>query len=233
MSDYGTMLERIKYELPRGTSTDDTRVTLAIISAIERNRHIPFFFNVDTATFATTAGEQAYGNVTAEGAGAGYPDDLLGILTLFVNYGGDIWTEAESVPIDEIRREFVSDSYRGYANKWSWYNNQIYLDRNPHVAYDIRLDYLKDIGTPVATYDGAWNFYEEDGSTALASAYTNSWFTSGEELIRTDAKIDLHENWLKDDRSASRLRRRLDEIKHIVKARGEAQKGRKTVTPYA
>lgn len=233
MSDYGTLLERTKYELPRHTTADETRITLAMISAIERNKHIPYTFNTNTATFTTTAGEQAYGNVTAEGAGAGYPDEMEAVITMFNQYGGDIWTPMTNVDIHALRTIYISEDYRGYADEWAWYNEQIFLDRSPHVAYDIRVDYVEDIGIPQATYDGAWNFYEEDGSTTLASAYTNAWFTDGEELIRTEIKIDLHENWLKDRAQAQVLRRRLEEIRHILKAREEGFKGPKYIAPYA
>jgi hypothetical protein len=227
------MRHRISEELPRRTSDDTDRITLAIRDAIRFYRVHKFLWNEFTDQFTTTIGQENYGNATAEGAGLGYNDDLFGVDQVYAELSGSRWVPVEEKILDVIREWNVATTVSGYPDYYSWHQKKIWVSPIPHVAYDLRIDGIKDIGTPVATWDGTvWDFFEEDGTTVLTDSWTNDWMVEGEELIRTRAKVDLAENIFKDDREANRMRRREFELFAQARERSRAYRSNATIEPY-
>lgn len=203
MSDLATMTQRIKEELPRNASNDDERIYRAIIDSIRFYRHHRFPWNEESGTFAMVADQQAYGL----GSGANnVPADFLWPIALFVEVSNS-WRELDQIPFSMLRYLTPTSTQSGYPSKYAWHDNQLWFVAIPFTTDDIRIDYVKDIDTPYATYDGAWEFYEGDG-TALAGTYTNAWFTDAEELIRLHAEAQLARVVFKDDELADRLEQR-------------------------
>jgi hypothetical protein len=230
------MIARIQDELPRRSSDDETRIKLAIIDSIEFYRTKKFFFNQITDEFTTTIGEEAYGTATAEGGlSSGYDDDLFGIDQLYADDAGGNFTPVDEWVLDVIRLQNHNTSVgRGYPDYYAWFNKQIYFSPVPHVAYDVRIDGIKDVGTPVVTTSsGVHAFFEPGGTVPLADSYTNEWFTEAQELIRLHAKIDLAENVFHDDRTARRLADREDRVLIQLKSRLRAFNKNTYLVPYS
>jgi len=231
VSDLGTMRLRTQEELPRRGTPEVSRVTLAIISAIVRWRSHNFGFNEFTDQFTVTVGQESYDNTE-------YDSDLLGIGIVTHDDTNDNWSDPLGQWPFTINRLRTSNttSDKGYPDYYYWFAEKLWVSPVPHLAYDLRIDGIKDVGTPVVTgtTGGVFTFYEPDGSTALSDSYTSDWFTGDmEELIRTSAKIDLMENWLEDDRGAARLRRREADIyRNVRHARHNFRRATKLV-PYA
>lgn len=234
MSDLGTLIYRVLDELPRNTSSDEDRIKLAAIDAIKYWRTTPLFFNEITDQFTVTIGEEAYGDVASEGAGAGYDNTLLGINCLYADDAGGHFEPVEQWPLDIVRLQNTNTtSIRGYPDFFAFFNKQIYVSPVPHVAYDIRIDGIKDIGTPVAQASaGTLQFFEPDGTTALTDAYTSEWFTEAEELIRLEIKINLAENVFRDFGLANILRSRRTDVFNKVQDRKRAFRHNSRVIPY-
>lgn len=229
----GTLIQRIKEELPRHASADDDRITLAILSTLEYYKHKQLGFNEGTATFTTTVDQESYGNESEEGAGAGYPNDLLAPGVVFLEHAGGTWVDLPQRNIDYIRQENYTDVYQGYADYYAWFEEKIYLTPVPHVTYDIRLDYIKDLGSPFAVYESnAWVFKEDITEDPIDNTYENDWFDKAEELIRLHAKIDLNENVFKNLREADRLRGRESEVYRNLKGQYNIKKMNSPRIPY-
>ena len=233
MSNLGSMRQRIRDELPRRTSDDTDRITNAIITSIKFYRSHRFYFNNIEDIFATTIGKEDYGNATDEGAGKGYNDDLFGIQQVYIELSGSRWVPVDEWPFDTIRLWNVATTVRGYADFYAWHNQKFWVSPAAHIVYNIRIDGIKDIGTPVATWDGSeWDFFEPDGTTVLTDSFANNWFTEGEELIRLHSKVDLAENVFKDDREANRLARREFLVRAEAQERMRAFRAQTNILPY-
>jgi hypothetical protein len=229
MANLGTITERIKNELPRNTSLEITRIRLGLISAMEYYKHHRFFFNEATDTFETVQGQDSY----TRGTGTNnYPDDLVYVDTLFVDVT-NTWTEVYQVTLDRLRDEFVSENTEGYPYYWSWHHESILLVPTPHLAFDVRLDYVKQLDTPTANFTGSvWEFTEGDGTTSLTDSYENDWLTHAEELIRLHTKIDLYQNLYKDNEDVIRLENRLRSVYGNLKSESNFNQATMTRTPY-
>jgi hypothetical protein len=231
-TDYGTMKQRIREELPRSTSADDARIGMAISDSIKFYRVHKFYWNEFTDQFTTTIGQESYGTVADEGAGKGYDDALFGIDQVYAELSGGRWVPVDEWPFDTIRLWNVATTVQGYPDFYSWHQKKLWVSPPPHVTYDLRIDGIQDIGTIVYAWtDTAWIFYEENGSV-VGDSYTNDWFTEGEELIRLHAKVALAENVYKDDREAQRLRAREYEVLAQARERSRAFRSNTYIVPY-
>ena len=210
MSDLATMSERIQEELPRNSAVEENRVYRAIIDSVKFYGYYALGFNEETSTFSTVVSQQAY----TRGSGASnFPADLFYPKEIYVDVTGT-WEPLDQRPLGVVRYQTPTDLNRGYPRYWAWHKDSFYFTPIPHVASDIRIDYIKDIGTPTITFDGSqWTFDDEDGN-ALTGAYTNEWFTDAEELIRLHAEVQLTEVVFKNREHSSFLRQREREVLH-------------------
>lgn len=214
---FGTMRESIKAELGRDRNFDDILIKLEIARAINLYRWERFWFNL--GSFSFTAAADAYefevDNVNARNALTGPPPDVLGIIRM---ESRDSCTpscsrEIDASTIDEVRDEIGSrGSGSGYpliyaftrdtsSDAGNTLDTLIFAPRLD-TAYTIYADYIQDIGTPRAYYDGSdWVFEDPDGDP-LDDSYTNAWFTDGESLIRNAVKTKIFAGVLFDDSRA-------------------------------
>ena len=201
ISNLGTMVQRIKLEIHRATSDDDDLIRMAIVSALRHYKAHRFWFNETEVEFNLIIDQQAYSTLDT-----GFPSDLFKIDAVYVNQS-DSWVECHPRPFSYIRDYQVTDSGTGVPKAYAWHAEQIWLAPIPNGTYSLRVDYVKDLGTPSYQFEsGVINFYESDDDTsaALVDAYTSDWFASAEELIRGRAKWDLYLNVYMDDANAVR-----------------------------
>jgi hypothetical protein len=115
----------------------------------------------------------------------------------------------EQDTLSEIRWENPQDTNnRGTPDVYAWYGEELYFSPVPNAnATEVRLDYVKDIGTPTYEFDGAeWIFYRtEDSSSEWTEDSTNRWFLEGEELLRQATKRSLYMNLYEDMEGAQRM----------------------------
>lgn len=205
----GTMVQRIKDEVLRDTSTEENYIKKAISSAIRFYRYHRFWFNEGTFTLATVDGTKDY--VAVSSGSSGYPRDLILIdhLTL-VN--GQSLMPLKKVGIQEFRALDTSDSHEGVPSHWTFHHETISLHPTPNAVYSIRGDYLKELtgsdgdedrlGFSAVYADDAWSFRDVDGNL-LTSLYTSAWFDEAEELIRAKAKSLVYGEVLRDSKAAA------------------------------
>jgi len=185
MSDYGTMKSRIQNELNRGNLTDE--IANAIISALRFYRRQRFRWNTARTTTTLTDGVEYYGLP---------PDFLEGDTMVLSTSNGELdWLYERS--------HFWIDQQKD----WSNYTSRPYV-------YSVQADELRLYPTPDAAYTLTLTYtYELDEPTDDTD--TSAWFTDGEELIRTHAKVDLLENVVRGQESlmeAQVLRGREEQI---------------------
>ena len=88
----------------------------------------------------------------------------------------------------EYRRLFLGASYKGYPERWTWYAKEILLEPTPNSAYTVRLDYTKDIGIPVDSYDSSnWSFTDSTDGTTISDGWTNDWLSEALDLVTARA----------------------------------------------
>ena len=159
----------------------------ALSEAIKRYANQRFWFNEETYDFNTTSGDFDYGVESSSGAADGYPSDMLKVIKLSMKVS-NTWYELANISIDYFRDLFTSTSFKGFPEKWVWYGKEILVHPTPNGAYSVRLDYIKDIGTPSASYSsGSWTFTDSLTGAAMADATTSDWFTEGFDLITARA----------------------------------------------
>lgn len=200
---------RVIEELHRFGTADEDTVKRSVCRAINYYKDFHLFFNEDTYDIDLTAGTLNYGEESAAGAADGYPSDMLKILNLAIVVNGYTYPPMESLNITAFRNRQGLSVSRGYPCEYTILDSEILVNPAPSSAFTMRLDYIKDLGTPVASYDdSAWS-YTVNGST-FNDSYTNAWFTDGEDLITERAKsIILGSNF--KDLEAARVSRLLEQ----------------------
>ena len=202
------MRKSIQGTLGRSDQVDIDRISLEIINAITHYRWTEFHFNRGVFTFTGSADTAEY---TREALGTtrtsltGPPYDCLKILRCEWRDPSDATLRGEVRPglIDDIRH-LLENSNTGEPVLYNWTINTATDDTvtDPSMmfgpafdkAYTIACDYVQDIGTPGADYDGTnWNFVDpSDETTALAASFTNAWFTDGWDLIHARALRQIY-----------------------------------------
>ena len=182
---FGTMKTRIANELNRGSLASE--IENAILSALDFHKRKHFRFNQARTTTSLTAGIEF----------SGLPTDFIEADTMVLTEGSerDILTERSHYWIDENQQW---TGYRSRPQVWSVQAGEIRLYPIPDKStYSLTLTYVYELAKPSDDTD------------------TSAWFTDGEELIRTHAKIDLLENVIRGPESfqeAQILRMREAEI---------------------
>jgi hypothetical protein len=198
-------VQRTKEELHRFGTADVDTVKRALARAIEYYKDYSFFFNQATYDITLTAGTYAYGEESSDGAADGYPSDFYTPLSLVLVASSYEYPPMTQLDIQAFRRAQELSTSRGYPYEYTILDDEILLNPNPSDDFTLRLDYIKDIGTPSATYNGTTWAYTVDGTTLLDS-YTNAWMTHGQDLIVERAKAIVLGSNFKDLEAAQASR---------------------------
>jgi hypothetical protein len=185
LSNWGTAKRIVQERIHRYGSADPVIISRALAEAIGRYNTTRFWFNTTSADVPTVAGTYEYGQETSDGALDGYPTDMLKPVKLTMRVSST-WYDITTISIDEFRDKFLESSYRGFPEKWCWFAKNIMLYPTPNGVYAVKIDYIQDIGTPVASWDGSVWSYSVAG-VAIDDTYTNNWFTEGMDLITARA----------------------------------------------
>lgn len=179
MSDFGTMVSRIKRETHRNSPEDETQIKAEIISAINDYKQMRFTWNEREFTITTTDGDFTY-DLPSLDINAQYIEILdLDWLKIAIN---DTWYPLTQYTIQLIEEHKYSDT-----NSKSWpayfaiHGESFVFYPVPNGTYTIRGRCLADI-----------NEVDENSS----NSDTNSWFTKGEKLIRSRAKVSFFRNYV-------------------------------------
>ena len=193
MSTYATMRTRIEDEIARSDLT--TNVNRAILSAIEHYKDERFWFNELRDTASTASGTQNY---LMPDAAAERPLIRADRLTITVN--SNIIDLGDPRPHDEIVRLTTSSSRTGIPDRWSMYQDSIWLYPIPNGTYTLTLWYVGQL------------------AALSADADTNAWTVEAEALIRAAAKRILYEDVIRDYDMANRME--LAEQRALSRLRG-------------
>lgn len=185
MSNWGTAVQTVKERIHRYGTADPDTIKRALAEAIRKYSTVNFYFNQGTYDINLTAATYNYGEETTSGLADGYPADMLKPIKLSLQVSST-WHKIFPISIDLFRDLFVATSYQGYPFKWAWFGEELLFHPTPNAVYVVRMDYVKDIGTPVPTYaSSAWSYTV--GGDAVTDVYTNAWFTTGLDLITARA----------------------------------------------
>ena len=175
MSTYGTMQDRIATELKRSNLT--ARIQEAIQSAIKHYETNRFWFNEKTTTLVTTPSNEDM-SLSSDFV------ELDSIKFVTSTYGHTLYPRTFQY-IEEVNTSV--GSYEGIPEDYAIYGDAIKLYPVPDATYTISVSYLYRLSSLSATAD------------------TNAWMTTGEELIRKRAKADIRLNLLEDERTRTEL----------------------------
>ena len=205
------MRQRIMQEVGRSDAKASEMADLYIASAINRYRHIRFWFNTSNFTLTAVAGQSGYTiSADATPAAAEIPWDFIRVIRMEWRDSSNsaVRGQIEPASIDEVD-DALSDSggTNGPPRVFTYHDSQLILAPAPDQAYTISVEYVKDIGTPGAIYNTtAAKFLvsdPDDSTTTLSGAYTNAWYTHAEELTRSRAKRMFYAEYLKDSEGAA------------------------------
>lgn len=221
MSNWGTLIRRISEEVHRYNKDSIDAIKCAVCYTVGDEQYNDYYFNEDSFTFTTTAGVSSYGQESAAGEGDGYPQDFLKtrVMTLIVsNYS---YGTLDPINIKEYRDLNVTSNWRGYPEKFLIDSGEIILWPAPNGVYTITVDYTKNIGTPIATWnddDSVWNFTNSLTNVAVDSTDSNAWYDEASDLTIFGTKEYLSANVYKDMEDAG-VNRKLKESarKQLIK----------------
>lgn len=179
----------------------------AILSALDYYKRFPFRWNAARTTTTTTDGVEYYG----------LPDDFIEAETMVLRDGNDLddLEERSHFWID-IEKEWAAHTSRPYV--FSVRADQFRLYPTPDDTYTLILTYRYELEKPSADAD------------------TSAWFTDGEELIRTHAKVDLLENVIRGPESfqeAEYLRRREEQVRKQLTIEYKRSQSSGKITPWS
>lgn len=176
-------------------SVADSDVSLAIIESIRYNRRFNLGFNRTQCSLITEVNINKYD----------MPADYLGLCSEVVyrtlNDGTSSGRVLKFRPLDwvEVNRyddvEGVSPIDLGYP--WTYSidpkGKRLVLSPVPSITGErIEFDYVRDCGTPEFKYTGsAWAFYNPGTTDAIASTFSNEYFTEAYHLIYNRAAFIL------------------------------------------
>lgn len=172
---YGTMQDRIATEIHRSDLT--SRIQEAIQTAIDHYETRRFWFNEKTTSIVTTPSTREV-SLSA---------DVVEFDSVKMNTStyGHTLTPRTYTYIDES--DTSVGSYEGIPEDYAIYGNSLVLYPTPDATYTISVSYLYRLADLSATAD------------------TNAWMTTAEELIRKRAKADVKLNVLEDPSALSQM----------------------------
>ena len=186
MSTFLTMKTRIQDELQRGSRLT-SQIESAIISALRFYKRYKFRFNIARTT-TTLSPDVEYIDL---------PSDFIEADTMVLQKDSEL-------DFMEERSHFWIDREK----QWTSYRSRPYV-------YAVQADELRLYPTPDSGSYSLVMTYHYELSEPTSDSFTSAWFTDGEELIRTHAKVDLLESVIRGPESmdeAGRLRLRETEV---------------------
>lgn len=204
------MQERIRDELNRGTAYD-TPIKRAIHDAIQYYRTRRFTFNIKRGITTTVAGQEFYQ----------WPNDFIEADMMRVLYTSGDFTD----PLEEVTYRWIEDnrhnvSYQAEPEKFAAQGTLLRIWPVPDDAYELMLTYHYDL-TSV--------------SVSASDAATNAWMTDGFELIKSRAKADVLENYVRGQEAAleaSLHRNREKEVFKNLRRMANRQASSGKITPH-
>ena len=190
MSNWGTAIQRLAEETVRSADTEDDKYARCLESAFKYVSHENLWFNQSSYTFNLTDGTANYGQETAGGAADGYPADFLKVRHATVQLAGSSTYHPLGAPvtIEDYRECHAHDDDTGYPQVYAFYGNEFLFLPTPNDAHAVTIDYTKNLGTPINAYSGGAWVTTVNGS-AITDAYTNAWFSDGQELLVCRARF--------------------------------------------
>ena len=185
--DFGYMKNRIQNELKRDNT--DQELADAICDAIAYYRRQRFGFNMGRSTTATVAGVEYYR----------LPTDFVEADSMVLNLS-NYRPRLQERAFTWIDDQEDSDTQTSRPYVYSVQNSELRLYPVPDQSYTLQLSYVKSLPeVSISASDGA----------------TNAWMTTGVELIRLHAKVDLLMNIIRGPESmqeAQMLAAREDDV---------------------
>lgn len=174
MSDFGTMVRRIREDLDRG-SNYDTKIKQAIVDAIVYYSPNRLGFNTKRSRALITSGMEMLA----------LPLDWIEADYLRLENDG------QRVPIQEVGYDWMedqreNDSDRGEPNYYAIQHREMRMFPIPDHTYTLVLSF---------------QYQQTNISISASDLSTNDWMTEGEQLIRMYAQGDVLMNAIKGDES--------------------------------
>lgn len=208
MSDYGTMVSRIKDELKR--SDLETQIKRAIITSLAFYKRHRFTWNHTRATLALTPNTEYYQ----------LPSNFVEVDTLILQSGNSELDYLYERTHHWLDREKEWDGYRSRPAVFAIQNYELRLYPTPDQTYTILMSY---------------QFEQKSITYSATTTASNEWMTQGEELVRLHAKIDVLENIIRGPESfqeSQALRMRERDIYKQLKREYNRASSSGTIMPW-
>jgi hypothetical protein len=185
MSNFGTMVRRIRTDINRGT-TYDQRIKEAICDAIVFYKNKRLGFNTKRARAVLTSGNEV----------VSLPTDWLEADFLRLEHG------SERDPLTEVTYDWMEDTLRTDT------------DRGRPRRFAVQHRELRVYQIPDQTYTLVLSFQYElrDVSISASDGATNGWMVDAEQLIRKHAQADVLQNYLSGPEEIAKAKMLMTEI---------------------
>lgn len=180
MSDFGTMVRRIRVDLNRGTGFD-TRIKEAICDAIVYYKNRRLGFNIKRARAVLTSGNET----------VSLPTDWLEADFLRLEHNG------ERDPLDEVTYDWMEETLRTET------------DRSRPRKFAVQHRELRVYPIPDKSYTLVLSFHYElkNVSISATDGATNGWMLDAEQLIRKKAQADVLASYIGGPESIANAQR--------------------------
>jgi len=172
------MITRIKREIKRDGLTADTRDAIRTSIAYYSERRLDFN-DEDTST-----------SVDSSVSTLVYPANFLEIDRLELSSTGTDRFELDEISFDEVRERTLNNTGKGVPSGYAVFDNVIYFDLTTDRPFAVRTWGLKQL---------------PEISASSTTTDTNAWMTTGEELIRSHAKMILFRDVLRNQPASNEM----------------------------
>jgi hypothetical protein len=181
MSTLGTMKTRIADEIVRDDLS--SQIANAITTAIAIWTPTRFHFNEKRYTLYTSDGGEYYpfsSMTNTDGSALDTDETLVEIDSFTLTYNDQPYQLWEMTQQAVDREQSPSSLYTGQPSAYAIFGDQMRLHPIPDAAYQCTLSGLARLGT------------------LSSDAASNAWMTTGEALIRNQAKVILYRDIVRD-----------------------------------
>jgi hypothetical protein len=169
MSDFGTMVRRIRTDINRGAAFDN-RIKEAVCDAIVYYKNRRLGFNIKRARAVLTSGNET----------VSLPTDWLEADFLRLEHNG------ERDPLSEVTYDWMEETLRSET------------DRSRPRKFAVQHRELRVYPIPDRSYTLVLSFQYElkNVSVSASDGVTNGWMVDAEQLIRKKAQADVLANYI-------------------------------------